>query len=153
MRKRFLVPAAVTLLLPGCGESGPTDYFKITGGGLTFNYRYAQATMVVVAKQLAPLPENGMLEAVFDHPGYPKRDRVTRPVLAGKLLYKLESSYLKGIEKGVPLTVTVRLLDASGQELDRDERQYVSDVNQSELPSEPLVAPDKPNYVPLPETP
>lgn len=146
--KHLIALGLLAALLTGCGEEGPTDYLAIAGGGLTFNYRYSQATMVVVGKQLKPLPEGATVEALFDIPGKKQRESVTRPVQPGKLTYKLESSYLSGIEKGVPLKVTLRLVGADGKELDRDETQYVSDVDQSTLPTKPLVQPDKPNYVP-----
>ncbi|NJM29068.1 MAG: hypothetical protein HC855_02065 [Rhizobiales bacterium] len=146
MVKRAIVVLA--LGLAACGEDGPKDYLKIAGGGLTFNYRYSQATMVVVGKQVSPLPEGATVTALFDIPGKTERERVERPAMAGKLNYKLESSYLSGIKKGVPLKVTLLLVGKDGKELDRDETQYTSDVDQDQLPSSPLVDPSKPNYVP-----
>jgi hypothetical protein len=47
--------------------------------------------------------------------------------------------------------VTLIVTDVSGKEIDRDETQFVSDVDQDTLPSKPLVDPARPNYVPLPE--
>jgi hypothetical protein len=67
------------------------------------------------------------------------------------LLYKLESSPLIKLQKGVPLKVTLLVIDGMGQELDREETQFISDVNREDLPSKPLVDPSRPNYVPLPE--
>lgn len=148
--KNILTVLSVALVLSSCGEdSGPTNYLEIIGGGLTFNYRYSQATMVVIGKQRTPLPDGSKVEALFDIPGEAVREQVSRPAMTGKLTYKLESKYLTGIRKGIPLNVTLRLLDASGKELDRDETQYVSDIDQLTLPSRPLVDPSKPNYVPL----
>jgi hypothetical protein len=147
--KYLLLCTLSALTLAGCGESGaPTDYIKIAGGGLTFNYRYSQATIVVVLKQVSPMPEGGQVEALFDIPGQKDRARVARPVIVGKLTYKMESPYLTGIKKGEPLHVTLRTLDAAGKELDREETSYTSDVDQSTLPSKPLTDPSKPNYVP-----
>jgi hypothetical protein len=149
--RRFLVVLALvpTFVLAGCGEDDKsTDYIKIAGGGLTFNYRYSQATMVIVGRQVTPPPVGSSLEALFDIPGESARDVVSRPFMPGKLTYKLESKYLTGIKKGVPLKVTLRVVDPAGKELDRVETQYTSDVDQSTLPSKPLVDPSKPNYVP-----
>ncbi len=143
---RFIMPWAVCLAVAGCGKD--EGYVKIAGGGLTFNYRYSQATMVVVARQVKPPPVGSLLEALFDIPGEQARDVVSRPFMPGKLTYKLESKYLTGIKKGEPLTVTLRVVDPAGQEIDRDETQYTSDVDQSTLPSKPLVDPSRPNYVP-----
>jgi hypothetical protein len=145
MTNRSII-AAVCLALAGCGED--EGYIKIAGGGLTFNYRYSQATMVVVARQMTPPPEGSVIEASFDIPGETAREVVSRPFMAGKLTYKMESKFLTGIKKGEPLKVTLRVVDKAGQELERDETQYVSDVDQSTLPSKPLVDPAKPNYVP-----
>jgi hypothetical protein len=138
----------LSLLLAACGDSGPRDYIKIAGGGITFNYRYSQATMVVVAKQIYPMPEGAHVDALFDIPGETVPERVSRPVITGKLTYKLESKYLTGIKKGVPLKVVLLVIDKEGKELDRDETAYTSDVDQDTLPSKPLVKPDAPNYIP-----
>lgn len=145
--KRFLLLCGLVFGLSGCGD-GEKDYVRIIGGGLTFNYRYSQATMIVVAKQISPAPEGSRVEAEFDIPGETSREKVSRPVMAGKITYKLESKYLTGIKKGVPLKVTLRMLDPVGKELDRVDTEFVSDVDQDTLPTKPLVDPAKPNYVP-----
>ena len=141
-----LVFAAV--LLAGCGGNGETDYMRIAGGGLTFNYRYSEARAVIVGRQVTPLPKGASVEALFDIPGETRRERVSRPAIEGKLTYKLESSPLTGIKKGVPLKVTLLVFDEAGKEIDREETQYVSDIDQDGLPTKPLVDPSKPNYVP-----
>lgn len=139
---------AAAALLSACGQNGPPDYMRIAGGGLTFNYRYSEARAIIVGRQVTPLPEGSSVEALFDIPGQTRREKVSRPALAGKLVYKLESSPLTGIKKGVPLKVTLLVVDAAGKEIDREETQYVSDVDQDALPTKPLVDPSKPNYVP-----
>ena len=148
MNSKLVLTLVCAALLAGCGEDTPRDYVRIAGGGLTFNYRYSQATMVVVARTISPLPEGGKVEALFDIPGEAMRETVSRPVIQGKLTYKLESKYLLGIKKGVPLKVTLRAVDAQGIVLDTEETAYISDVDQDTLPSKPLVDPSKPNYVP-----
>lgn len=142
-------PLAFAFVLAGCGEDGgPKDYLKIAGGGLTFNYRYSQATSVVVARMVSPLPQGAVVEAIFDLPGNRGQERVERLAFTGKLTYKLESSPMTGIRKGEALAVTLLVRDAKGLVIDRDETRFTSDVDQSDLPSLPLVAPDRPNYVP-----
>ena len=130
----------VSLFTTACGEeSGPKDYLKIAGGGITFNYRYSQAGMVVVAQQKYPLPEGSTVEAQFDLPDQNARQTVTLPAMAGKLSYKLQSDPLTGLKKGGEYNVTVRLIDKTGKQLDRDDRIFISDEDQINLPTEPLV--------------
>jgi len=137
--KRQVLTLTSALLLGGCGESGPPEYLKIAGGGIQFNYRVSEASMIVIAQQKQPLPEGSTVEALFDIPGTNTRESVTLPSLEGKLTYKLQSSKLTNITKGGQYKVTIRLLDAKGKELDRKETTYVSDEDQSTLPTKPLV--------------
>jgi hypothetical protein len=136
--KKFLFLAVLTL--SACGEdNAPKDYLKIAGGGITFNYRYSQAGMVVIAQQKYPLPEGSIIEAQFDQPGQSARQVASLPAMAGKLTYKLQSEVITGLKKGGEYKVTIRLIDKSGKELDRDDRIYISDQDQSTLPTKPLV--------------
>lgn len=132
--------ALMCLGLAACGDdNGPKDYLKIAGGGITFNYRYSQASMIVIAQQKYPLPVGSTVEAQFDLPGQNVRQIVTLPAMEGKLTYKLQSDPLTGIKKGSEYNVTIRLLDASGKQLDRDDQIFVSDEDQATLPTKPLV--------------
>ena len=134
--KRILILA---FLLAGCGESGPVDYLKIAGGGIQFNYRVSEASMVVIAQQVHPLPEGSQVEALFDIPGTNTRESVVLPAMEGKLTYRLQSQKLMNIAKDTPYKVTIRLLDKDGKELDHKDTTYHSDVDQSTLPDKPLV--------------
>lgn len=146
MKKIFVLLA---LLLTACGaEETDVEYLRIAGGGITFNYRYSQATMVLVARTMKPLPAGGSVEAIFDIPGETARESVRSAVIIGKLTYKMESKYLTGIKKGVALKVTLRALDKTGVVLDTKDTSFTSDVDQDTLPSKPLVDPSKPNYIP-----
>ena len=129
----------LALMLAGCGESGPIQYLKIAGGGIQFNYRYSQASMVVVAQQTHPLPEGSQVEALFDVPGTNTRETVSSPAIDGKLSYMLQSPPLTGFTKGGKYNVTVRLVDKAGKELDRKDTVFTSDEDQSTLPDKPLV--------------
>jgi hypothetical protein len=131
---------ACLIMLGACGDdSGPKDYLKIAGGGIIFNYRYSQAGMVVIAQQKYPLPKGSIVEAQFDRPDQSTRETVSLPAMEGKLTYKLQSGPLTGFKKGGEYNVTIRLLDNAGKELDRDDRKFVSDEDQSTLPTKPLV--------------
>jgi hypothetical protein len=130
---------ALALLLAACGENVPPEYLKIAGGGIQFNYRVSEASMIVIAQQKQPLPEGSKVEALFDIPGTNTREAVSEPAMPGKLSYSLQSSKMMKITKGGKYKVTIRLLDAKGQELDRKETVYESDQDQSTLPTKPLV--------------
>ena len=134
--KRFTLLA---LLLAGCFEQGPIQYLKIAGGGIQFNYRVSEATMVVVAQQTYPLPEGSRIEALFDVPGTNTRQSVSSQTVEGKLTYLLQSQKLMGITKGGKYNVTIRLLDKSGAELEHKDTVFTSDEDQSTLPDKPLV--------------
>jgi hypothetical protein len=141
-----------TLTLVGCGDSQkPKKYLQFMGGGLTFNYRYSKATMVVVVRRVSPLDEGGKFVALFEIPGQSARQRVEVPNNPETLTFRLESNALTGIKKDVPLHVTVLAVDEKGVELDEYKTQFVSDVDQDTLPTKPLMDPNAPGYVPLPE--
>ena len=141
-----------TLTLVGCGDNQkPKKYLQFMGGGLTFNYRYSKATMVVVVRRVSPIAEGGKFVALFEVPGEAARQRVEVPNNPDTLTFKLESKALTGIKKDVPLHVTVLAVDEKGLQLDEYKTQFVSDVDQDTLPTKPLMDPNKPGYVPLPE--
>jgi hypothetical protein len=135
--KRMLL---TSLLLSGCGESGPIEYLKIAGGGLQFNYRVSEASMVVIAQQIHPLPENSKVEALFDIPGTNTRESVMLPSMEGKLTYRLQSQKLFNIKKDEAYKVTIRLLDRDGKVIDSKDTNFRSDVDQSTLPDKPLAS-------------
>ncbi|MBG1233740.1 hypothetical protein [Aestuariivirga litoralis] len=126
-------------LLTGCFDSGPKSYLKIAGGGLQFNYRVSEMSMVVIAQQVSPLPAGSIVEAQFDIPGTQTRESVTLPSMEGKLTYRLQSQKLFNIKKGGEYKVSLLLRDKSGAEIDREETAFHSDVDQSTLPDKPLV--------------
>jgi hypothetical protein len=135
-------------LLSGCGEDKPKAKLKIAGGGLQFNYRYSQASIIVVVQAKGEFSQGSKIETLFDKPGTTERESVSQPIFVGKLAYQFQSSPMLGIKKDDVFKVTVRLVDANGIELERQETQFKSDQDQSTLPSKPLVDPSKPNYVP-----
>ena len=134
--KRFVFLA---LLLTGCFEQGPIQYLKIAGGGIQFNYRVSEASMVVVAQQAHPFPDGSHVEALFDVPGTNTRQSVSSPAVDGKLTYLLQSQKLAGITKGGKYNVTIRLIDKGGTVLDHKDTVFTSDEDQSTLPDKPLV--------------
>ncbi len=98
--------------------------------GLTFNYRYSEATMVVVGKQMTPLPEGARVEALFDSRRHEPRNSVPTVIPA--------SSHTSW--KAVRSTASARACRWSspcalwmerGVNWDRDETTYQSDVDQT----------------------
>jgi hypothetical protein len=62
----------------------------------------------------------------------------------------LRTRALKGVKQGVPYKVVVEILDKPGGEvIQRLERTFKSDIDQSILPEAPLVV--GPGYTPNPE--
>ena len=138
--KNLIVLVLFSLTLTACGDdNAPKQYLKIAGGGIIFNYRYSEASMIVIAQQKYPLPEGSTVEALFDIPGTATRQSVTLPAMEGKLTYKLQSDPLTHITKGGKYNVTIRLLDKMGKEMDKQDQIFISDEDQSTLPSKPLV--------------
>lgn len=136
--KKILI-LCTALLLAACGQGdGPGDYLKIIGGGIKFNYKISQATMILMAQQTHPLPKDSKVEAIFDLPGTSDRQTLSWPAAEGQLQYGFESQALTGIVKDKPYKVTLRLVSADGKELDKKETTFSSDVNQSDLPDKPL---------------
>jgi hypothetical protein len=137
--KNHLLLLFTALTLSACGDDGPPQYLKIAGGGIQFNYRISEASMVVVAQQTQPLPPGSRVEALFDVPGTTERQSTFSPAMEGKLTYLLQSDKLMNITKGGQYKVTIRLIDQSGKELDRKDTVFTSDEDQATLPTKPLV--------------
>jgi hypothetical protein len=135
MKIRFML-LVLSITLGGCGSG---DYVRIAGGGISFNYRYSQAYMVVIAEQRRPMPEGAMVQALFDVPGSTNRAIVQLPVMEGKLTYKLQTEPLMGFTKGGTYKVSLALVGADGKTIESHDTTYVSDEDQSTLPSKPLV--------------
>lgn len=135
MKVRVLLLVLTTVL--GACDSG--DYVKIAGGGISFNYRYSQAFMVVIAQQRRPFPQGAIVQALFDVPDSPNRAIVQLPAMEGKLTYKLQTEPLLGFTKGGNYKVTVALIGTDGKIIETHDTIYTSDVDQSTLPKKPLV--------------
>jgi hypothetical protein len=139
----------VTLLaLSACSDAeGP--YIEVQGGGFIFNYRIAEATMGLVAVPLKEIPAGSVIEARFQNPAGGDPLLVTDNVTPAKTKFSFTTPPLKGIEADKPYKVTVRLLDPDGKELQRIEKDFRSNLDQSVLPEKPLVV--GPVYTPNPE--
>lgn len=135
MKIKFVLLILATML-SACGSG---DYVRIAGGGISFNYRYSQASMVLIAEQRRPLPQGATVQALFDVPDSQNRAIVQLPAMEGKLTYKLQTEPLLGFTKGGSYKVTLALIGADGKTIETHDTTYTSDEDQSTLPKKPLV--------------
>ncbi len=146
---KFISLALSLFLLLGCGDNQkPKSYVQFLGGGLTFNYRYSKASMVVVIRRVSPMNEGSKFVALFEIPGETAPQRIEVANNPNALDFKFESKALRGIKKDVPLHVSILAIDEKGIQLDEIKKQFVSDVDQDSLPNKPLMNPNSPGYVP-----
>jgi hypothetical protein len=122
--------------LAACSDD--SSYVVVSGGGIMFNYRIAEATAGIVAEVARVLPEGGSIEASFENPagGDPivEKKRVTED----RRRFSFVTPPLTGIKADTDYQVVVRVLDADGSELQRVETKVHSDLDQSILPKVPL---------------
>jgi hypothetical protein len=135
-----LVSAALAcwaaLLLAACSGSG--DYLAVAGGGFVFNYRIAEATYGVALKPMRELPADGVIEGTFENPagGEPIVVREEGPFNPTRIA--LQTPPLQGVVAKRPYKVSVVLTDGKGEVLQRIDKTYASELDQSALPGKPL---------------
>lgn len=139
---------AALLALSACSNEN-SPYVEVQGGGFMFNYRIAEATMGLVAVPLKEIPAGSVIEASFQNPAGGDPLLVTDNITPAKTKFSFTTPPLKGIEADKPYKVTLRLLDADGNELQKIEKDFRSKLDQSVLPDKPLVV--GPVYTPNPE--
>jgi hypothetical protein len=123
-------------VLAACTGSG--DYLSTAGGGFIFNYRIAEATYGIALKPMRDLPPDAVIEATFENPsgGAPFVIRKEGPFNPTRIAFTTPP--VEGVAKGKPYKVSVVLKDAAGATLQMIEKTYVSDLDQSVIPSRPL---------------
>jgi hypothetical protein len=137
------------LMLAGCDETGkPAASFA--GGGFVFNYRIGEAFYGVVIKTEKELPPEAVIDAKFEDPAGGGLISVSERVRSEQRKYMLRTPPVRGVQKGVPYKVVVEIRDKpGGQVIQRLERTFKSDIDQSIMPKNPLVV--GPGYTPNPE--
>jgi hypothetical protein len=135
--------------LAGCLDDDKSPYLELRGGGFQFNYRIAEATASVVLGSLRTLPASSVIEVNFENPAGGAPIVLRKPVGADDTSVEINTPPLTGIVKDKPYQVTVRLLDKDGKELQRIDKPFKSNLDQSILPEKPLVV--GPGYAPNPE--
>jgi hypothetical protein len=131
-----LTGLAALLALAACSDDSP--YVVVSGGGIVFNYRIAEATAGIVAEVARVLPEGGVIEASFENPAGGPPIVETKPVTEDRRRFSFVTPPLTGIKADTDYKVVVRVLDAEGTEVQRVETKLHSDLDQSILPDVPL---------------
>ena len=149
--KRLLFAGTMFALaaLAGCFDDSKSPYLELRGGGFQFNYRIAEATATLVLGSLRTLPPDSVVEVNFENPAGGAPIVLRKPVGADDTSIDFSTPPLTGIVKDKPYQVTVRLLAKDGKELQRIEKPYKSNLDQSVLPEKPLVV--GPGYAPNPD--
>ncbi|GLR58686.1 hypothetical protein [Rhizobium indigoferae] len=139
MRKYMIVTvAAAGLLLAGCQRQAE-NLVEVTGHLFVFNYRVASATYLLTLKKAGPIPDGSVIIAEFENP------EGGDPLVLNQKIYPiddkiaLQSEKLHCVRKDRPYSVSVRLVDKDGKVLQELKTQFRSDLDQTVLPSKPLV--------------
>ncbi|MDL2404541.1 hypothetical protein PY650_02490 [Rhizobium calliandrae] len=144
-----LMAAIAGLALAGCqrqADNGPTE---LSGRLFVFNYRVASASYMITLKKIAPIPEGTTAVAEFENPmgGDPLVVREKIYTFWDKIT--LESPDLRCVRKDRPYSVSIKLVDASDKTLQTIKTEVKSDLDQTVLPTRPLVV--GPSYTKNPD--
>jgi hypothetical protein len=132
---RLFAGLAVAQLFLSC--SGESEYLKPGGGGFIFNYRNAEASYGLILFPQKDPPAGSTIEVSFENPAGGEPILVSRPARGGGRI-DFETPPLSGVEKDKPYKVVAVLRAADGAELQRIEKSFASEVDQSVLPERPL---------------
>lgn len=161
MLKQFSLPrivgASIALLaiLLAIGWATRTDparqpYLKIIGSGFMFNYRVADVYYGFTAVVQRPLPTGSIIEASFEDPSGGKEHVVRTRVGTDTNRYSLRSPNVRGVEKGKPYSVAIRIMDRDETNvLWRDRLSVTSQIGDAVVPDKPLTV--GPGYARNPE--
>lgn len=152
MHKTCLPVTLTALLLGGCFAEQDGNTLATEGGGFIFNYRLGEAFagIVVGPRPLHDFDIGSTVEVSFTDPGGGDPIVQSLPVVTHKQLrYTFTTEPLTGIEAGKNYPVIVRLLGPDGNEIEKVETSFRSEVDQSVLPKKPLTI--GPGYARNPE--
>jgi hypothetical protein len=134
-------------LLAACNNGG--KYMEVVGGGFLFNYRIAEATAGLVVMPTRELPEGASVEVTFENPAGGPPFIMKKDASKRKMQLDFTTPPLFGIVADKNYVVNIRLLAANGSEIERIDKNFHSQLNQSVLPPKPLTV--GPGYTPNPE--
>ncbi len=129
----------IVLSLAGCqrkDDEGPT---QLTGRLFVFNYRVASATYMITLKKIAPIPEGTTAIAEFENPAGGDPLVVNQKIYTFWDKITLESPDLRCVRKDRPYSVSIKLVDASDKTIQTIKTEVKSDLDQTVLPTKPLV--------------
>jgi hypothetical protein len=114
-------------------------YLNVLGGGFIFNYRVADVYYGFTAVVMRPLPTGSIIEASFEDPGGGAPHIVRQRVGPDTNRYSLRSPPVRGVEKGKPYEVSIRVMDRSERTLLWSRRMdFRSQISDDVVPDRPL---------------
>lgn len=142
----FLVFAL--LLLAGCKDESRSGLIALAGRLFVFNPRMATATAVITVDVLIAVPAGSTLELSFENPAGGAALVMVQAVRVDKKRMDFETEPLLCIKKAKRYAFTLTLKDANQQVLQTLDSSLESTLDQSVLPTAPLV--EGPGYDPNP---
>jgi hypothetical protein len=130
------VLAGTLAMLTACSESG--DYLAVAGGGFVFNYRLAEADYGIALKPMRELPADSSIEVTFENPSGGEPFVVRKEGPFNPIRVAFDTPPLDGVVKNRPYEVVVVLRDGAGATLQRIEKTFTSQLDQTALPERPL---------------
>lgn len=139
IRTIILIAAIAGTALAGCqrkDDEGPT---QLSGRLFIFNYRVASASYMITLKKIAPIPEGTTAVAEFENPAGGDPLVVQQKIYSFWDKITLESPDLHCVRKDRPYSVSIKLMDASDKTIQTIKTEVKSDLDQTVLPTKPLV--------------
>jgi len=137
LRKLALALALTAIAFLAACNKQPGSYIDITGGGFIFNYRLAIAFAGLTVKTRSDLPPNSRIEVTMENPAGGSPIVMSQsPAGGGQIEFTTDP--LTGIVAKKEYLVSVRLVAADGTELQRIDKKFHSQLDQSILPPAPL---------------
>ncbi|NKJ07238.1 hypothetical protein [Rhizobium sp. SG741] len=139
IRTILLTATIAGLALGGCqrkDDEGPT---QLSGRLFIFNYRVATASYMITLKKIAPIPEGTTAVAEFENPAGGDPLVVRQKIYTFWDKITLESPDLRCVRKDRAYSVSIKLVDASDKTIQTIKTEVKSDLDQTVLPTKPLV--------------
>jgi hypothetical protein len=111
LRNVFLI---VFLFVAGCGDDAAKPHIKFMSGGISFDPAHSHATLLLVVRQLKPLPEGGKLTADLTFPDARYNQKIEMAVNAGNLTYGFNTEFPADPTTSDAFRAEVRVVEADG---------------------------------------